>query len=267
MSKTSIWVWTVVIIIIIVGVIYWIWAANNSMNSSTTLNSGQAQNTVQLASTSSLGSFLTDSKGRTLYYFANDAANQSNCTGTCLTIWLPFYAPTISVPTNLNSTDFNQITTAAGTNQTTYKGWPLYYYSGDVNSGDTKGQGIQNLWFVAPNPFYNVLIMNNSKSNSYLADVNGLAIYYNKTDTQGTSSADPKSTCTGNCLSTWSIFDQSQAVAPSLLKSADFKEFTRPDGQTQLSYKGWPLYQYSGDSTSGDAKGDGISKTWYLVKP
>jgi predicted lipoprotein with Yx(FWY)xxD motif len=26
---------------------------------------------------------------------------------------------------------------------------PLYYYIGDTKPGDTNGQGLQNLWFVA----------------------------------------------------------------------------------------------------------------------
>jgi len=269
MSKTAIYFIVIIVILIVLIGIYFIYLSGATSNSSTTLNSSPAQpaNTVRLGSNETLGSFLVDANGRTLYYFANDTAGKSNCTGQCLTLWQPFYAASIVVPVELNTTDFGQITTAAGTNQTTYQGWPLYYYSGDKNPGDTNGQNIQNIWFVVANPFYNVLLMNNSASKIYLSDVGGKAIYYFKSDVKGTATADPQSKCTGTCLSTWTIFDQGQAIVPAYLKASDFKEFTRPDGLTQLAYKGFPLYQYSGDASSGDTTGDGVNSLWYLVKP
>jgi predicted lipoprotein with Yx(FWY)xxD motif len=38
-----------------------------------------------------------------------------------------------------------------GTTQVAFNGHPLYYFSGDTAPGDTKGQGVMNIWFlVAP---------------------------------------------------------------------------------------------------------------------
>jgi predicted lipoprotein with Yx(FWY)xxD motif len=260
MSKTSIWITSIIVVIVVVIIGWWIYAMmNTSTNYNTSLNSEPSQtpsNTIQLGSSAKLGSFLTDANGKTLYYFANDTAGKSNCIGACLTLWTPFYSANVVVPTELNATNFAQITTTSGVNQTTYNGWPLYYYSGDKNAGDTNGQGLQNIWFVVTNPFYNVMLMNNSASKLYLTNLNGEALYYLKSGT-----------CTGQCLTTWAVFDQQQAIVPALLKSSDFKEITRADGTTQLSYKGSPLYTYSGDTQSGDTKGDGQSKLWYLVKP
>jgi predicted lipoprotein with Yx(FWY)xxD motif len=45
--------------------------------------------------------------------------------------------------------DFGAITREDGKRQTTYKGWPLYYYAGDKAPGDVLGQGLGNVWFVA----------------------------------------------------------------------------------------------------------------------
>jgi len=271
MSKTAIYFTIIIIILIVLLALYFVYM-NSTSNYPTTINNNPAQtsttsNTIKLGSSASLGSFLIDANGKTLYYFANDINGKSNCTGVCSTIWKPFYASNIIVPSDLNVTDFGQITNIAGTNQTTYKGWPLYYYSGDNNSGDTNGQSVQNIWFVASSPFYNVLLMNNTNSKTYLSNVNGEALYYFKSDTRGSSTTDPVSKCTGTCLNTWTIFDQSQVVAPVFLSASDFTKFTRVDNTTQLAYKGYPLYLYSGDTQSGDIKGDGLNKLWYLVKP
>ncbi|MGW8323142.1 MAG: hypothetical protein ACWGSD_16460, partial [Thermodesulfobacteriota bacterium] len=35
-----------------------------------------------------------------------------------------------------------------GTKQSTFRGYPLYYWSGDEKEGDTNGQGVKNVWFV-----------------------------------------------------------------------------------------------------------------------
>ena len=271
MSKTSVVIILIVIVIIVLmGVYYYVSVSSTPANlgtSSNTINQLPATNSVRLGSSVALGSFLVDANGKTLYYFANDVANKSNCVGQCSVLWPPFNAKNISVPNELSAVDFGQITTSSGGSQVTYRGWPLYYYSGDQNPGDTNGQGIQNIWFVAANPFYNVMVMNNSASKIYLTDASGKALYYYKNDVKGTATADPQSKCTGQCLTTWVIFDKPQIVAPSSLNANNFKEFIRPDGQVQLSYDGLPLYLYSGDIKSGDAKGNGLNNIWYLVKP
>lgn len=41
------------------------------------------------------------------------------------------------------------ISRADGTSQITYNGWPLYYWVKDAKPGDTTGQNVGNVWFVA----------------------------------------------------------------------------------------------------------------------
>jgi predicted lipoprotein with Yx(FWY)xxD motif len=36
-----------------------------------------------------------------------------------------------------------------GATQVTYNGAPLYYFAGDGKAGDTNGQGLNGVWFVA----------------------------------------------------------------------------------------------------------------------
>jgi predicted lipoprotein with Yx(FWY)xxD motif len=106
--------------------------------------------TLQVAGNPLYGQILADANGRTLYYFLKDTpgAGTSACTGACIGIWPAFSAATIQVSLPLQAPDFRTITRSDGTKQTTYMGWPLYYYSGDTAPGDANGYGFNHLWYV-----------------------------------------------------------------------------------------------------------------------
>jgi predicted lipoprotein with Yx(FWY)xxD motif/plastocyanin len=103
---------------------------------------------VLLQNNATLNTYLADSKGMTLYYFAKDSVGKSTATGTVLANWPLFNPSSFVVPSALNAADFSTITRDDGAKVATYKGWPLYYYINDKVSGDTKGQGIGGVWFV-----------------------------------------------------------------------------------------------------------------------
>ena len=44
---------------------------------------------------------------------------------------------------------FASFVRADGTTQVTHNGMPLYYFAGDTKAGDTNGQGVNGVWFVA----------------------------------------------------------------------------------------------------------------------
>ena len=99
-----------------------------------------------------LGGYLTGPAGMTLYVLTKDSPDMSTCTGTCATNWPPLAATSgamIQGPSGAAGT-FATITRADGTVQVTYNHMPLYYFAGDSASGDTKGQGKNGVWFVAP---------------------------------------------------------------------------------------------------------------------
>jgi len=147
---------------IILGLVLVIGLISCSKDNKNTSSSLQPQNpksalTVQVAKHVKLGNILTDKTGRTLYSSAADAATaaQSDCNGDCALKWPPFYDANPSIGTGLKSTDFGVITRADHTKQTTYQGWPLYYYAGDDKPGDTNGDGVLKTWFVST-PVYSV---------------------------------------------------------------------------------------------------------------
>ncbi len=106
--------------------------------------------TVDIATNETLGTYLVNETGFSLYYFANDAPGNgtSTCYNECARLWPPFYAENITVPEGLNATDFTVVERDDGVMQTAYKGWPLYFYYLDMREGDVFGQGVMDIWFV-----------------------------------------------------------------------------------------------------------------------
>jgi predicted lipoprotein with Yx(FWY)xxD motif len=106
--------------------------------------------TVRTASTG-LGKVLVGSDGTTLYIRTSDGMNASGCNGSCADNWPPFTVKsgTKAVGGSGVRGTFGTITRSDGAHQVTYKGKPLYAYVGDDYAGDTNGQGIGGVWYVA----------------------------------------------------------------------------------------------------------------------
>ena len=101
----------------------------------------RAQDSIGVATTASGDRYLVDSKGMTLYYYTKDKTGDSDCNGNCLKAWPAFYAPSVWVSAPLDAADFGTITRADGAKQTTYMGWPLYYWVRDKQPGDMTSEG------------------------------------------------------------------------------------------------------------------------------
>jgi predicted lipoprotein with Yx(FWY)xxD motif len=237
-------------------------------NETPTDNSGE----VQLANNASLGEILMDGNGNTLYYFTRDTKGESACAGGCLDAWPVYYSDNLSVGTGLNEADFGEITRSDGNKQTTFKGWPLYYFSttadGNIEaSGEVNGQDVNHVWYVVK-PTYSLMIADaqlvghdgkNYKGDytegeevtKYFTDINGSTIYAFRNDARDTNnftkedfSNDP----------VWPIFYVEIEDLPAPMNKADFGEIT-VFGRQQLTYRGWPLYYFGQDEQRGDNKG------------
>ena len=227
---------------------------------------------VQIMSNGQFGNILTDSSGRTLYFFSLDANGRSACSGSCVVSWPVFYSAAPTLSSGLNSSDFATITRTDGTMQTTYKGWPLYYFSADSAAGSVKGDAVEGVWFVAK-PDYSVMLassqlvgndgMNYIQSGNqivagtgmtqYLTDPYGRTLYLFSHD----SSLENKFTASNfSNNSVWPI-DTTGMVnnVPSILPATQFANLS-VYGMTQFACKGWPLYYFSGDSSvRGNTRG------------
>jgi predicted lipoprotein with Yx(FWY)xxD motif len=105
--------------------------------------------TISVKNSTSLGNYLVDDKGMTLYTFKNDTAGVSNCNGGCATAWPPLTATAAPTAGTGVTGAFALIKRSDGTMQVTYNNMPLYYFSGDKAAGDTNGQGVGGVWAVA----------------------------------------------------------------------------------------------------------------------
>ncbi len=93
-----------------------------------------------------------------------------------------------------------------------------------------------------------------AKVGTILTGPNGMALYTKAGDTATSS------TCTGSCLTAWpplTVPPGQQAVGGPGVDGA-FGTLSRPDGTIQATYNGLPLYLYQGDTSPGDATGNGI---------
>jgi predicted lipoprotein with Yx(FWY)xxD motif len=98
---------------------------------------------------SGLGKILTDSTGFTLYMFTVDKGGTSACYDKCEAAWPPLL--TTEPPKADGGAQASMLGTTKrkdGTTQVTYNKLPLYFFTPDQKPGDTKGQGVKNVWYV-----------------------------------------------------------------------------------------------------------------------
>ena len=105
-------------------------------------SNGSTAASVVSTKTSSLGTFLVDGQGRTLYLWAADHGPRSTCTAACAQAWPPLTttgAPKASGA--VKSSLLGTATRADGSREVTYAGHPLYTYAGDTRPGQVTGEG------------------------------------------------------------------------------------------------------------------------------
>jgi len=83
-----------------------------------------------------------------------------------------------------------------------------------------------------------------------LSNAKGLTLYSFAPDTA------TKSTCYGSCAAYWPPVTGS---APASSVPGTFATIKRSDGSSQVTYNGHPLYTYVGDTTPGQAFGNGLN--------
>jgi predicted lipoprotein with Yx(FWY)xxD motif len=270
-------------------------STSSSSTSSSTVVSSSTSSTafsIEITNSTTVGTYLANETGWTLYIFNNDTqnGNSSSCNGTCATYWPPFHGSVSSLilPTSLSMSSFGTITRSDGSSQITYEGWPLYYFAGDKAPGQTTGQGkvaFGGTWTVVNYPTLNLFpknttsssvtttvsssaavaikLSNSSSLGDYFTNGTGYTLYLFTNDTQNSG----RSSCYAVCATYWPPLhgNASDLVLPPGVNASAFGTIKRTDGTTQITYMGWPLYTYSGDTAPGQTSGQGKFGTWFAV--
>lgn len=206
-----------------------------------------------------LGEIYTNQDGMTLYTFNKDTANNSNCNDACATNWPPFIAEDEAVV----SGRFSIITRKDNSKQWALDQRPLYRWINDSVAGDTTGEEVKSLWYVAqtiPVSKRNVEVTTETVVNktTVLTDIFGKTLYIFTND-QNTPNS---SSCNDSCATVWpplAASDDDQA-------SGNFSIITRDDNSKQWAYYNMPLYRFANDSVPDDTAGEAVNLKWYVAE-
>ncbi len=122
---------------------------------------------------------------------------------------------------------------------------------------------------AGPSPYYEVKTAFVSRLGTILVDGQGLTLYMFVPDDQR-----GESTCYNECASGWPPLrlptGVTNPVAAGHAEVSLLGTTTRKDGGLQVTYNGWPLYTWAGDSGPGQATGQGLNNlggVWYVLSP
>jgi predicted lipoprotein with Yx(FWY)xxD motif len=109
-----------------------------------TTGSGTARVVKQVKSKKLGHKILTNTRGRTLYSLSAEKNGTFICTDSaCLSLWKPLTVPAGVKP--VGPVRLGTITRPDGRTQVTFRGLPLYRFTGDTKAGQTSGEGLRDV--------------------------------------------------------------------------------------------------------------------------
>lgn len=240
--------------------------------------------TINVASNATLGQFLVDGKGMTLYIFTKDGPDQSNCDASCLAKWPALLTqgnPTLGM--GVDASQIGSAKLADGTNIVTYDHHPLYYFIKDTKPGDTLGEDVGGVWYVispsgkeieppaesaetptsAPAAASGEVTINLASSptlGQFLVDGKGMTLYI------FTKDGPDQSNCDASCLAKWPPFlTQGNPILGTGVDDSKVGSALLADGTRIVTYNHMPLYYFIKDTKAGDTSGQGVGSVWYVI--
>ncbi|MGH2615587.1 MAG: hypothetical protein ACRDJC_10140 [Thermomicrobiales bacterium] len=227
-----------------------------------------------------VGAFLTDAEGMTLYLFTPDTTpGESACYDQCAENWPPLTpGDDMTLPTGVPG-DLSTIERTDGTQQVAYNDIPLYYFAQDQAAGDIVGQAVGGVWFVVPPgsslgayapapgegtpvPAAAAQIGFTGDLGPYLTDAEGRTVYLFTNDTVAGESA-----CYDDCAENWPPVPAADSLVLPPGIQGTLAALERTDGSPQMTYNDIPLYFFAEDAAPGDTNGQERGDVWYVVTP
>jgi len=243
-----------------------------------------SEGTINVATDPSLGQYLVDGKGMTLYIFTNDGRDKSNCDAGCLANWPPLLAH--SIPASGPGVEASQIGSAMladGSQIVTYDHHPLYYFINDAKPGDITGQGVGSVWFVispsgkeiegpvgsvdtsnsvpvAASGEPTINLATDPTLGQILVDGKGMTLYV------FTKDGPDQSNCDAACLAKWPpLLTQGNPILGPRVDDSKIGSAMLADGTKIVTYNHMPLYYFIKDTKPGDTNGQGVGSVWYVI--
>ena len=236
-----------------------------------------------VADVATVGQVLTDKDGMTLYRFDKDTAKppKSNCNDDCAKTWPPMLATGDVDVQGVDKSLVSKVTRADGTEQVTVGGWALYRYAKDAKAGDATGQGVGGAWYAAnakggkagqaaaqegtaaTGDTVKLSASTIDGIGAAIVDQNGMTVYLFQKDTKKAKT----SACNDDCEKTWPPVLTKGKVELQGIDSKLLGSIKRKDGSEQVTIGGWPIYNFSKDLKAGDANGQGVNGTWFVIEP
>jgi predicted lipoprotein with Yx(FWY)xxD motif len=214
-----------------------------------------------------LGRVLTNSKGRVLYIFGKDGKKKSHCSGACATVWPKVMSK--AKPRAGKDVRAKHLSRTAK-HQATYYGHPLYYFADSKKPGNTSGEGLNHFFVVsvhgkpikpkkkAPAGPKGPAVVSTgvvgASSTEVLTNKSGRTLYALTTPNE-------KATyyCTGGCLNSWvPLLTKGAPTATGDAMASLLGSVKRAGIGSQVTYHGFPVYSYVGDTSAGTDIGEGI---------
>ena len=135
--------------------------------------------------------------------------------------------------------------------------------SGSSSSGSTSAASTpSSAASSAPSGQAAMLKTEKTSMGTVLANAQGRTLYWFAIDTATASK------CTGGCTSIWPPVAGSPQLSSGVSAPGKLGTIKRAGGSLQATYNGHPLYTFSGDSATGQVKGNGINSyggVWHAV--
>lgn len=127
---------------------------------------------------------------------------------------------------------------------------------------------------AAPAPAQDATVIEVARGDQYgeyLATGEGRPVYLFTADTQGSGSEEPRISCTSeDCLNAWPLVTTQGDPQAGEAVNADMLGTFDHEGQTVVTYNGWPLYHFARDAGGEAPQGQDVESfggEWYLVTP
>jgi predicted lipoprotein with Yx(FWY)xxD motif len=236
---------------------------------------------LQSINASPYKAILVTTAHHSFYVLPAETTTALLCKTTCLTTYPPMLVKlavkTVTIGTGVKG-HIGFVKRSSTMKQVTYNGHPIYTYSGDHGAGATNGIGLKGpkgTWDLvhaaattgaatAYAPLPALLSANVGSFSHILVNSHSRTLYTLSVESGGTFF------CTGGCLSIWPPVLVPNAISVYKVGagvSGHIGFVARTSTMKQVTFNGFPLYTYFGDSGAGQTNGQGIvadGGTWYV---